>query len=438
MDNEAIDAILGLAPNNRPVLHPNLCDNQRYVDKWVVTDNTYLLSWLSSINFYPFVDAHTNHEWLPTIGMLQWSAHLRLREQNGQSRDAIVGLIGDILMPEVVGNRMPINDARAHFIRLAEYLVRSIAVYSEETFESFVETLGRLNYYIEIAMPSVRAADPPGAVIPFQGLIDNHFPDMEAAMRFMYWLARHARGWQTGGLRLLMMCYISIAKRGNVTEDFINKVVTGVQEDLRQAQGINIDTVSIHRLYVLYGPHINANNVGYITVRWRNMLPDQALRLQLTLSQITGSGLTSLVLIGRAVKDYPDFRWDRVKLLIPIEVSHALEAMQVVGRNPYFGFNHNMGAARSTRYKSLAYVAKEILIKAGGEGSLRGYQGFTNNPRNKRALDQLINDYVNARANRAMEEAYDANAFLNEANWPVDIGNMIRIARDPLNAEVYQ
>lgn len=48
-------------------------------------------------------------------------------------------------------------------------------------------------------------------------------------------------------------------------------------------------------------------------------------------------------------------------------------ALRAVGDNFYYGFKRDLGAARSTQYKILGYVARELLIKINGEITLRRY-----------------------------------------------------------------
>jgi len=54
-----------------------------------------------------------------------------------------------------------------------------------------------------------------------------------------------------------------------------------------------------------------------------------------------------------------------------------------------------MGAARSTLYKSIGYVARELLVKINGERTLLRYAGLIGNIKNKQALDRLIEQYIN-------------------------------------------
>jgi len=52
-------------------------------------------------------------------------------------------------------------------------------------------------------------------------------------------------------------------------------------------------------------------------------------------------------------------------------------ARGIIGENLYYGFKRDMGAARSTLYKSAGYVARELLIKINREKTLLRYAGLT-------------------------------------------------------------
>lgn len=51
----------------------------------------------------------------------------------------------------------------------------------------------------------------------------------------------------------------------------------------------------------------------------------------------------------------------------------------------YYGFKRDMGAARSTLYKSIGYVARELLVRLNGERTLMRYAGLAGNIKNKNA-----------------------------------------------------
>lgn len=93
-------------------------------------------------------------------------------------------------------------------------------------------------------------------------------------------------------------------------------------------------------------------------------------------------------------------------------------ARVVVAGNPYYGFNNDLGQARSTLYKALIYVGRELLIKLDGQRSLRSYRGIGNNTpiKNKAQIDEIIADYIDHYND--LTPAEDAeNAVIPRSRW---------------------
>jgi hypothetical protein len=172
---------------------------------------------------------------------------------------------------------------------------------------------------------------------------------------------------------LVVTSYIGVAKRGTLSERYVGKVVDGIRDDLGITITIEPDTVKA--AYVNFGRYVTANNAEEVFSRWLAAIPHHALRLRLCLEQVAGSGLTAFIVVGKAYRRFPDFPWDKLNTLTEGEVDKYIIAVRTVSGNPYYGFNRDLGAARSTLYSSVAYVAKELLVKISGEMSLTKYQG---------------------------------------------------------------
>ncbi len=59
--------------------------------------------------------------------------------------------------------------------------------------------------------------------------------------------------------------------------------------------------------------------------------------------------------------------------MLPGEMANLAAAVRQVNHNPYYGFNHDLGIVRCTKFKGLWYVAKELVIRGLGEANLRYY-----------------------------------------------------------------
>jgi len=71
-----------------------------------------------------------------------------------------------------------------------------------------------------------------------------------------------------------------------------------------------------------------------------------------------------------------------------------------------------MGAARSTFYKSIGYVARELLVNINGKRTLLRYADLTGNIKNKQAFDRLIEQYVNQYIAEDIPETPEERAVL--------------------------
>lgn len=118
--------------------------------------------------------------------------------------------------------------------------------------------------------------------------------------------------------------------------------------------------------------------------------------------------------------------WDKLNILTEGEMDKYLVAVRAVNGNPYYGFNRDLGAAKSTLFSSVAYVAKELLIKIAGEMSLTKYQGWVRKPKNPPAIERLIEQYT--------ETTQERMAIIIDG--PVN-GNVLAQYNDVINAAVH-
>lgn len=133
-------------------------------------------------------------------------------------------------------------------------------------------------------------------------------------LQMLYMLAHFTReDLMTNMVQHLLSCVLATIKQGNVTRRFLDKITNGVSQELHIEVHLDEDVIrhTYHR--VLIG--ISDENISYILERWFGFLPDEALRLRLTIAQATGTGLTSLNVIGQALMKFPDFCWPNVAAL---------------------------------------------------------------------------------------------------------------------------
>lgn len=215
------------------------------------------------------------------------------------------------------------------------------------------------------------------------------------AFLYSYYFARNLRTPERQlAIRYITHAYCALSKRGQVTDEFCNKITTAVRDELGVQVALHAGTLSA--IYKGYMQGVNENNAEDVFMRLDALIPDIALRLKLTLMQASGSGLTLFMIIGRALRLYNNFPWGRVNTLTSGELVNWNQALVAIGGNFYYGFKRDLGVARSTLYKSLGYVARELLMKINGEITFRRFMGLTGNVKNKRQLDHMIETYIGA------------------------------------------
>lgn len=231
-------------------------------------------------------------------------------------------------------------------------------------------------------------------VFGFAGQNDFEVASIEAAIRILYHLAAHTNQmWTLNPLDLIVGVTVSIAKRGTLSVEFMNKIVEGILQDL--GANINLEIEAIQTFYRFFAGGIDDVTIPLIQRRWQQLIPQQALRLTLTVAQLAGSGLTTYSTIGTALRKYPNFNWGVIERTFPTEWANFRVALNTVGNNVYYGFRRDLGVVKSTNFKSLGYIAKELLVRADGRVTLNRYMGWARSIKFKAQIDQMILDFAN-------------------------------------------
>jgi hypothetical protein len=90
--------------------------------------------------------------------------------------------------------------------------------------------------------------------------------------------------------------------------------------------------------------------------------------------------------------------------LLPRELDKFRIAVDLIDGNPYYGFRKNLGEAASTRYKSLGWVSKELLVKGAGKGTLANYAGWPRIVLNMERVRHIIANYLCRRSELQLSE----------------------------------
>ncbi|ALP32030.1 putative nucleoprotein [Imjin River virus 1] len=207
----------------------------------------------------------------------------------------------------------------------------------------------------------------------------------------------------------------AIAKKGMVSQMCLEKILDGVRTDL--GRQITLSTDLIRRYHDRFPITLTRENVASRMKAIEDIIPEDNLRLKIIIRQAALSGLTCITTIKKAMDTRPDFPWARVCALYPNEVQAATNAFTLIGDNPYYGFTSTMEGVASNRYKNLAYVAKEVLIRYLGDSDLRQYAGFPRTPLYPDRVAAIFDDYerreepeINGNENQALLDAMRAAA----------------------------
>jgi len=191
--------------------------------------------------------------------------------------------------------------------------------------------------------------------------------------------------------QLFVSHIISTCKKGNVSSEFILKVITAINNDMELGISLSADFITFIRH--VYGDYCNEFTAENILNRWKSLLPSKSsLRLRLTTEQAKCGGVTVAATVMKAIETYSDFDWIKIFSLFPSEAAVVAHAIQKIKENPFVGFSRNLEEISSTKYKSIGYIAKELLIKGNlpDTRSLSAYRGWPSTIPYKKMIDEMI------------------------------------------------
>ena len=173
-------------------------------------------------------------------------------------------------------------------------------------------------------------------------------------------------------IKMVVTVLVALAKQGTVSEHFINKITEGIRSDLNIEIQLDSET---------FGRKLTAANARLLVRHLRGMIPDIALRVNLTLQQAAGSGLSTFILITDMITAFPNFNWEALIALVPQEWARLLEAINVVGNNIWFGYAQEQLQPRISllsfmfqlnwQSKSLASIPGKHMVVEGQESVKR-------------------------------------------------------------------
>lgn len=183
-------------------------------------------------------------------------------------------------------------------------------------------------------------------------------------------VAAHAtRPYVIRGITLIVNVIVAVTKRGHLTESSRRKIQDGLKDDLNIDWNVQDETVAL--FYKHFCGSITDLTIGGYVDGWLSLVPEVALWLRLCLQQVAASGLTAYLTVGRALATYPEFPWHHIANILPADWANFRLACTTVGGNQYYGFRNDLDTARSTKFRSLTYIAASLLTVVGGERAIR-------------------------------------------------------------------
>lgn len=359
--------------------------NAEFYRTWLTTDTIIDVPFLSNINLDPFNAQYTD-TMVPTMAYLAWyGRHLVINPRKPVNRSNVLAAMwADLMGPYINQDKIPGQEVcRTAFVNTVTALLN----------DAVLPTIG------DASETNYIAAHNDNTEGQWRG-VKNEVEDQatpENAMRILRHLAERAgQAFSIGGVSMIVHVYLSILKRGIMSEAVTDKITNRLAADLK-ITNLRIDTAACRRFFTVFGNLINDVTIQQVNTHWTGLLPIPALRLKSIVTQAAGSGLTALSVTGRAIRIYHDFNWARILEMYTDEWDNFEAAVEAVGNNVWYEFRRDRGPVISTKYKNLSYVAKELLIKVNGESSLRNYAGWTRRAKYQAIVDQLIADYKAAK-----------------------------------------
>lgn len=217
----------------------------------------------------------------------------------------------------------------------------------------------------------------------------------EAVARFLDLLSSKAttRG-KALGCKVYATIYVGLAKRGTIT----NSKLTAINSAILQETTLDCDitTDDVRNSGQAKAPYIDETNAESVMQGLSGNMTNFSLRLKITMDQTLKAGMTTYWAIDSALRLFSTFPWGEASRYIPDDFVKYQTARGLVVDNHYYGFKNNLGEAAHTHYKSLGWLAIQLLIKFKGSeyGSLVNYRGITPRPDRQADLQRLVDSYV--------------------------------------------
>lgn len=383
-------------------------ENVRMVQSWLKPSPMMRNLISRFIDIPPWDRTMCDEPQLPTMIRLYVIArhHLETGSRRMSPSDILVAIMAETSVPALPDSFFLERDpARERLVEVVRHLIQDGDL-REELVDMPTDTTPLIG-------PTLTGIlrNPQGAITPTQ------------AMQILYFLALRARH-HVSGVTILAHMFIGTMKRGSFSDGFIDKIRRSIEQELHVT--IPFDAEALLNIQSQYREYMSADVARTISQYWRKLIPPQALRLRITVEQAAGSNMTALTTTGKAIATYADFPWPKVIALYTDEWSFFCQAVKKVNNDPFYGFNADLAPISSAKYRSLAWVGKELMIRIAGQTTLNQYAGWVRRPREQSVIEMILDKYIQERGDFVIGTSNVPPSAGDEPQSLIDLRETIR------------
>lgn len=191
---------------------------------------------------------------------------------------------------------------------------------------------------------------------------------------------------------LLVHTLIAFAKRGNISQQATQKVQDALVAEINYTGMIIPELITAY--WSTFSGVMTSRLARAVVTRWTEFTPVHALRIRIMLQQTANSGLTQILTIARAIATFPTFPWHIPMRFYHEEIMRFQAGIQAMGGDPFYGFNPNLDAVKSTNFKNMGYWCKQLLVLGEGDTALNNFRGWTRNPTHAAKMTATIDTFI--------------------------------------------
>lgn len=195
-------------------------------------------------------------------------------------------------------------------------------------------------------------------------------------------------------VQTVVQLLVAVCKQGTISSEFSYKINQGVRVDM--GLSIRLKPREVSDIWTTYGQAITEDNIEEVINHFLHNVMGTATRLVVTLNQAKYHAMTIFQTIGRAMLLHPKLSWHVMEKISPTELINFKNALEAVGGNAYYGFRKDLDVFKSAHFRSLGFLAKEVLVKCDGEDHLNRNRVFEKKPMKYLLLWKIVGQYIEA------------------------------------------